>query len=108
MSGSILYFKLYTEVDEARERYRKLFKIGIRDNEMKKIISSELRLIFFIPLIIASITALAYIFIFGKYTALTQNTFYDSIIIVVIYLIIQYVNYLNTKRSFIKHIVYNV
>ena len=57
----LLYLNLFSEIDLEKAKYKKLYKIGITVKEVKRIISSELATIFFIPTIIGITIAFLYI-----------------------------------------------
>lgn len=59
-SGAILHFKLMTEFESERVKYRKLYKIGITENEASGVISKELAVLFFMPYIFAILMACFY------------------------------------------------
>ncbi|MCR8844019.1 ABC transporter permease [Paenibacillus sp. SC116] len=52
-SGSFLYFRLYTDLEQDKERYKAIGKIGLTDRELSKIATTQLLLLFFIPIIVA-------------------------------------------------------
>ncbi|WP_028593185.1 FtsX-like permease family protein [Paenibacillus assamensis] len=54
-SGSFLYFRLYTDLEQDKERYKAIGKIGLTDRELSKIATTQLLLLFFIPIIVAVI-----------------------------------------------------
>ncbi|WP_028545912.1 FtsX-like permease family protein [Paenibacillus taiwanensis] len=54
-SGSFLYFRLYTDLEQDKERYKAIGKIGLKDKELSKIATTQLLLLFFIPIIVAII-----------------------------------------------------
>ncbi|WP_124726842.1 ABC transporter permease [Staphylospora marina] len=51
-SGSILYFKLFTELPVDRRQMRVLDKLGIRKKEAGSILGWQIRLLFFIPFVV--------------------------------------------------------
>jgi hypothetical protein len=59
-SAVLLHFKLLTELDREKLKYRKLYKIGITDAEVSRVIKKELRVLFFLPCILAMGIAAAY------------------------------------------------
>lgn len=103
-SGVVLYFKIFSGVNYAKQRYNKLFKIGITDEEMKRIISKELFIIFFIPVLMGGIFGIIYIAIHCVeiyfYTKLIINVF----IVWFIYLIIQLIFYNITLKKYFQKI----
>lgn len=56
-AGSILYFKLYQDLDRDVQQYRALYRIGLTIKEMKKVATQQVAYLFFLPFIIAGIHA---------------------------------------------------
>ncbi|MBZ4220669.1 ABC transporter permease [Bacillus wiedmannii] len=54
-AGSVLYFRMYTDLTNEQEKYVAISKIGITDAEMKKSASIQLSILFFVPYVMASI-----------------------------------------------------
>lgn len=52
-SGAILYFKIFTSLEEDKERKNSFQRIGLTSSEIKNIISKEIRIIFLAPATIA-------------------------------------------------------
>ncbi|WP_042351729.1 FtsX-like permease family protein [Bacillus massiliigorillae] len=52
-AASILYFRLYNDIDNELLHYRSLFRMGLTPEEMKSIISKQIFLLFFVPFIVA-------------------------------------------------------
>lgn len=53
-TGSIIYFKLFTELQRDRAEFVSLMKMGMSRNEVKKIINTQMIIIFFLPFVIAA------------------------------------------------------
>ncbi len=104
-SGAVLYFKILSESGYAKIRYKKLFKIGITEKEMKNIISKELIYIFISPAVIGGILGFVYIAIhsieYKDYTRLLINI----LPIIAAYLIIHTIFYYITRKKYIERIV---
>lgn len=56
-SGSLLYFKLFTELPEERAQLRALHRIGFTWQEMKKVLTTHIALLFFLPFFVGVIHA---------------------------------------------------
>ena len=54
-AGSVLYFRMYTDLTNEQEKYITISKIGVTDTEMKRSATIQLSILFFIPYIMASI-----------------------------------------------------
>ncbi|MDP4089557.1 MAG: hypothetical protein Q8930_09845 [Bacillota bacterium] len=60
-STIMLSFKLFSEIDEEKEEYRRLYhNIGIKDTEVKKAIYQELGVEFFLPVVVGAFLSFVY------------------------------------------------
>ena len=50
-TGFVLYFKQYNDIDEDKQQYIQLYKIGISDRAVKKSIKKKMSVVYFTPLI---------------------------------------------------------
>jgi putative ABC transport system permease protein len=54
-AGSVLYFRMYTDLTNEQEKYVTISKIGVTDAEMRRSATIQLSILFFVPYIMASI-----------------------------------------------------
>jgi putative ABC transport system permease protein len=54
-AGSFLYFRLYADLEYDRRLYLTIKKVGLTDGELNKIVTQQLVLLFFVPIIVAMI-----------------------------------------------------
>lgn len=54
-AASFIYFRLYADLSRDEEQYRMIAKVGLSRNELKKMVSRQLVVIFFLPMVIAVI-----------------------------------------------------
>ncbi|PHD11260.1 ABC transporter permease [Bacillus toyonensis] len=54
-AGSVLYFRMYTDLTNEQEKYITITKIGLTADEMKQSATIQLAILFFVPYIMASI-----------------------------------------------------
>lgn len=52
-TAAIIYFKMMTEAEEDKERYEILHKIGVNEQQMKRIVRLQIGFIFIAPLVMA-------------------------------------------------------
>lgn len=77
-AGSFLYFRLYTDLDDDKEKFKAIAKMGLTDKEMKKVINRQTALLFFAPIVVAlvhggvALTALSHFF---DYNLVQESTF---------------------------------
>ncbi len=106
--GSVLCFKQFTELPEARITFRKLYKIGITDKEMGRIIGKELLVVFFLPLIFGTFLGCSLIYLMTFVVggdAIIKEFMTNALFFVMIYFISQSVFYLITKNKYTAEIV---
>jgi len=56
-SGSMLYFKLFTEIQEDQTQFRALSRIGVSDSEIRKITTTQIGISFFVPVVVGMVHA---------------------------------------------------
>ncbi|MCT4592962.1 MAG: ABC transporter permease [Anaeromicrobium sp.] len=105
-SGVVLYYKILTSIDEERERVFKMSKIGMTNKEIKKLISKELKILYFVPVFIGGFL--------GSYSisiVLSAQIVYDQIMVntismIVLYMVIQIIFYNSSKNKYLKEVMY--
>jgi putative ABC transport system permease protein len=106
--GSVLYFKQFTELPEAKITFRKLFKVGMSDKEMRGIVGKELMVVFFVPLIFGSFLGVSLIylmtFIVGG-DSIIKEFLSNACIVILVYFISQGIFYMITRSKYIDEIV---
>lgn len=101
-TGSILYFKMFNEVQKDRQEFIALRKIGMSIDEVKKIVSTQCFIMFFLPFLIAfSHTSFA---IIALSNLLKSSLSIYLMIIVGIYLLLQIIYYSFAKSMYVKQI----
>ena len=76
-AGSFLYFRVFTDVDKEKEKFTMVTKLGLKEAELKKIITQQLAILFFSPIVVAlihgavALTALSHFF---DYNLITEST----------------------------------
>ncbi|MDW7674536.1 MAG: FtsX-like permease family protein, partial [Bacillota bacterium] len=103
-SGSILYFKLNNDIDNTRHKYNILAKIGIGDKEMMGIIAKELKVVFFLPLILGTMLGYAFIWILTVNVSIRAQIMLNTLVIVGVYFIFQSIYYILAKRKYAENI----
>lgn len=99
-SGSIIYFKLFNEIKDDKKEYEILRKLGTSKKEINKIISSQIRIIFFIPFIISTCHSFFALKLLSN--LIDMNILLNGIVVMIGYFIFQLLYYLVIKRLYIK------
>lgn len=102
-SGSILYFRLFTELSSDLKQMRVLTKLGIQRREAIKMIRSQIRILFFSPFIIGVCHATVAMHMFSS---LFKKTVWDLFgFAVLVYLIVYGFYYVWTQRMYIQNVL---
>lgn len=104
-SGVILHFRLLTEFEREKVKYKKLYKIGITDLEISNIISKELKVLFFLPIILGIIIATVYNYSMPVEVGEEILSIRYSLILGFIYLCLQSLFYFIYKNYYIKKLL---
>ncbi len=105
-SGCVLYFRLFSELDGMKDRFRKLFNVGITGREMKKLIMKELRLVFYLPLGLGGILSCFLIYaLSGNDSAEPERFIAGAVVITGVYFLFQSVYYFITKQKYFEEIL---
>src|SRR5699024_8652072 len=76
-AGSFLYFRVYTDLEDDKQKFRAISKIGLTTKELRRVISRQTAILFFTPIIVAivhgavALTALSRMFEYN----LTKDAF---------------------------------
>ncbi|MEC0169625.1 ABC transporter permease [Paenibacillus graminis] len=106
--GMVLYFKQYTEIGNATVFFRKLFKIGISDREIWAVVSAELLITFFVPLLFGSIFGYCFIYLITHVMSgadILGEFMKNTTIVVAVYFGFQLSFYFITKRKYSQEVV---
>lgn len=100
-AGSFLYFRLYMDLEEDKQKFKSIAKIGLTEKELKTILSRQTIILFFAPITVAiihgavALTALSHVFSYSlvKESAIVLSAFF---VIQVLYFFI--VRFFYTKQ----------
>lgn len=101
-AGSLIYFKLFTERDEDLAMFNGLSRIGITFKEMKKVVVTQVAIIFFLPCLIGIVHALFAMLALDR-LLMTSGWGY-SLVVFCIYIAMQALYFLIASRSYLHSI----
>ncbi|WP_338749156.1 FtsX-like permease family protein [Bacillus sp. FJAT-52991] len=105
-SGSMIYFKLFTDLQEDQVQFKALSRIGMTQGEIRQVVFTQVSIIFFLPCIVGIIHALVAMKALDHFLMLSN--WYYSFIIIGIYVIMQTIFFLITCHSYMKSIMHEV
>ncbi|MHA6253455.1 ABC transporter permease [Oceanobacillus sp. CAU 1775] len=106
-AGSFLYFRLYADLGDEQKKFSMINKIGLTTKELSRILTIQLALLFFVPIVIAIIhgaVALTALESMLEYS-LIKSTFFvlgSFSVIQVIYFIFIRQNYIKKVKNYIE------
>lgn len=99
-AGSMIYFKLFTEIQEDQAQFKGLSRIGMTRKEIRRIVVTQIAIIFFIPCIVGISHALFAMRSLDNMMN-TSNWFY-SFVVIGIYVGMQTIYFLLASNSYMK------
>lgn len=105
-AGSILYFRMYQDMDKDIDQYKALYRIGLTEKEMKKIATKQMTSLFFIPFVLAMVHA-AFAFK-ALQNMLNGSILIPSLLIITGYLLVHAINFSVIRKIYItkmKHVI---
>ncbi|PMC35889.1 ABC transporter permease [Bacillus sp. UMB0899] len=101
-AGSFLYFRLYADLDEDKQKFKSISKIGLTEKELKNVLTRQTAILFFAPIVVAlihgavALTALSHMFYF--------NLFQQSVTVLGTFLAIQIVYFFIVRFFYTKQV----
>lgn len=99
-AASFLYFRLYTDLERNQQQYKMIVKVGLSKLELKKIVSRQLVLLFFLPIVIAithSVVAFMALQKLADFSVLGS-----SVIVLVCFLVLQIIYFYFVRAQYLK------
>lgn len=101
-AGSFLYFRLYADLDYDRRQYLTITKVGLTDCELNKIVTQQLALLFFVPIIVA--------FVHSGFAFMALQSFYqlsiakDMIIVLAGFFLAQFIYFFFIRYRYLRNL----
>ena len=104
-NGIVLYYKVLSEIDEERERVKSLRRIGIENKKLRKIISKEMAITFYVPIIIGGGIACYYIYVLFSNHYIVGVVMKNVFEVLIAAIIIQTIIYLISRKKYLKEVL---
>lgn len=101
-AGSFLYFRLYSDLDEDKQKFKAISKLGLSERELGKILNRQISLLFFAPIVVAlvhgavALTTLSHMFNYSMYK--------ESVLVLSLFFIIQLVYFCVVRLFYTRQI----
>ncbi|KEK22794.1 ABC transporter permease [Bacillus gaemokensis] len=101
-AASFIYFRLYADLDRDQQQYKLISKMGLSKKELRKIITRQLVIMFFLPILVAIIhTSVAFI---ALQQLLDFSILNSSSVILISFLCIQIVYFFVTRWRYLQRL----
>ncbi|MGH1287819.1 FtsX-like permease family protein [Bacillus toyonensis] len=105
-AASLLYFRLYADLERDQQQYEMIAKIGLSKKELKQIVTRQLSLMFFLPILVAIIhSCIAFLALQRLLKFSILNT---SILVLVGFIGIQILYFCMVRRGYLRQLYTNV
>lgn len=104
----LVYLNLFTDIEKEKVKYQKLYKIGITEKEVKKMVTKELRILFFLAPIIGIILSSIYIITIVQDSGGVMSRpilIVNFLTIGGLYLLLQTIYYFFAARKFLNEMI---
>lgn len=99
-AGSFLYFRLFSDLDNDIIQYRAISKLGLTEEELSKVVSTQIGLLFFVPIIVAIIHGA--VALNTLQNLLRQSFLKEMFFVLGSFLMVQVVYFLFIRASYVK------
>ncbi|MCI3923070.1 ABC transporter permease [Paenibacillus sp. TRM 82003] len=99
-SGSLLYFKLFTELEEDRQHYKQLQRIGMTPAELRRLVHAQIGATFLIPFVVGAVHAVFAYKLLGN--ALQGSLWGSGLAVIGTFFVFQCVYYAVTARAYVR------
>lgn len=104
---SFLYFRLFTDLERDQEKYQMISKLGLSQSELKQIVTRQMMLLFFLPIVVAMIHSSFAFLTFhqlGQTVSKEMSVIQSSIVVLVIFICMQVIYFLIIRHHYLKRI----
>ncbi|HDR7915916.1 TPA: ABC transporter permease [Bacillus wiedmannii] len=104
---SFLYFRLFTDLERDQEQYQMISKLGLSQSELKQIVTRQMMLLFFLPIIVAMVHSSFAFLTFhqlGQTVSKEMSVIQSSIVVLISFICIQIIYFLIIRNHYLKRI----
>ncbi|MCS7464171.1 ABC transporter permease [Paenibacillus doosanensis] len=99
-AGSFLYFRLYADLPQDCVQYRAITKLGLTEGELSRIVSVQIGLLFFVPIVVAVVHGA--VALNTLQNTFGVNLFKESALVLGAFTVIQIVYFLFIRAGYVK------
>lgn len=104
-AGSMIYFKLFNDLQDDRRQFENLHKLGIGAGEIRQILSVQTLVVFFAPFVVAVVHATVILHAMGGLLAYPTSLWGAIRVVVAGYLVLQGAYFLAARRTYTQAVL---
>ncbi|PEQ96523.1 ABC transporter permease [Bacillus cereus] len=104
---SFLYFRLFTDLERDQVQYEMISKLGLSQRELKQIVTRQMMLLFFLPIVVAMLHSSFAFLTFhqlGQTVSREMSVLQSSIVVLVSFICIQMIYFFIIRHHYLKRI----
>ncbi|MED3540683.1 ABC transporter permease [Bacillus toyonensis] len=104
---SFLYFRLFTDLERDKEQYQMISKLGLSQKELKQIVTRQMMILFFLPIVVAMVHSSFAFLTFhqlGQTVSREMSVIQSSIVVLVSFICMQIIYFFIIRNHYIKRI----
>lgn len=101
-SGSFLYFRLFTDLNDDKQKYCSLSKLGLTGKELEKVATLQIALLFFVPLAVALIHSS--VALYALHNLFHSPVIHSAITVSIVFLAAQILYFLLIRARYLEHL----
>ncbi|MGH1280455.1 FtsX-like permease family protein [Bacillus basilensis] len=104
---SFLYFRLFTDLVRDQEQYQMISKLGLSQSELKQIVTRQMMLLFFLPIVVAMLHSSFAFLTFhqlGQTVSKEMSVIQSSIVVLISFICMQIIYFLIIRKHYLKRI----
>ncbi|MBR8658949.1 MULTISPECIES: FtsX-like permease family protein [unclassified Brevibacillus] len=105
-AASFLYFRLYTDLENDKRQYGAITRIGLSEQELSKIVTTQIALLFFAPILVAIVhSAVAFVSLQSFLKLLfIASVFKPTLIVLASFVLVQFVYFWIIRNRYLFHL----
>lgn len=105
-AASFLYFRLYTDLESDKRQYGAISKIGLSDRELSRIVTIQIALLFFVPILVAIVHSMvAFVSLQSLLKLmLIASVFKPTAIVLISFVVVQAIYFWIIRNRYLFHL----
>lgn len=104
-NGVVLYYKILSDIQDEEERLTALSRIGVKEKEIKSMITKEIAITFFMPILFGGGLGLYFLYVMVSNSGMIRPIMEKSLLVLMVGALFQIIFYLICRRKYIREVI---